>query len=183
MVDFSYNKLRDIQREERSSAALTKIPDDFYSQIDALVGKTRESASSSRSITEIKEYENMLKIVRDIFGMREQKIAFRALRSRAGSHDSSGMTKDEHELYDRFLSLVDWNRKRIDSVFGEGEMTVVKPEKSEGTFKRVRFLKDLPAYKGSDEATYGPFKLGEERAVPFSEADWLVKGKMADLLP
>jgi len=45
----------------------------------------------------------------------------------------------------------------------------------------VRILKEVPAYKGADNIVYGPFKTGEVPELPASEAEWLVKGKFAEL--
>lgn len=47
---------------------------------------------------------------------------------------------------------------------------------------KVKMLKDIPAYNGADDLLFGPFKAGEERMVPESEARWLVTGKLAESL-
>ena len=43
------------------------------------------------------------------------------------------------------------------------------------TFKNIRILKDIPAYKGADGVTYGPYKRGEAARLPESEYEFLVK--------
>jgi hypothetical protein len=48
--------------------------------------------------------------------------------------------------------------------------------------KKVRFTKDVPAYRGADSQTFGPFKSGQEETLPPQEADWLLKGKLAQVV-
>ena len=45
--------------------------------------------------------------------------------------------------------------------------------------KKVRILKDIPAYRGADNSTYGPFTTGQETELPPTEAEWMMNGQMA----
>lgn len=47
---------------------------------------------------------------------------------------------------------------------------------------RVRFLKDVPGYHGAENEFYPSRKTGEEATMPRVEVDWLVKGKLAEIV-
>jgi DNA replication initiation complex subunit (GINS family) len=184
MEELNYKKLRDLLYEEKSSGALVALPEDFYSRLEDFMSRKRLELDKSHSLIEIREFENIVKTVREVHAQREQKILFRALRSE-GRHDTTGLTREEHELFDSISHELGESRGRF-----EGMMDLSKPakkapqpeEEASETFKKVRILKDVPAYRGADEATYGPFKLGQEQALPMEEADWLVKSRLAESL-
>ena len=196
MEELNYKKLRDLLYEEKSSGALVALPEDFYLKLEDFISGKRLELDKSHSLIEIKEFENIVKTVREIHSQREQKILFRAIRSEA-RHETTGLTREEHALFDRVSHELTESRERF-----EGMMDLSRPkqaaergrpkeapkEQAEGeageseTFKKVRILKDVPAYRGGDEATYGPFKLGQEQALPQEEAEWLVKSRLAESL-
>lgn len=45
---------------------------------------------------------------------------------------------------------------------------------------KVTLLKDVAQYKGIDNKIYGPFKSKEQAILPTSEAEWLIRAKMAE---
>ena len=47
--------------------------------------------------------------------------------------------------------------------------------------RKIRILKDIQAYRGADSREYGPFVPGQEAELPQSEADWMVKGQIAQI--
>jgi DNA replication initiation complex subunit (GINS family) len=158
---------------------------------------------SSRSVMQMREFENAVAIIREISTIRQQKILFKAIRN-GGAHTGTDlMTKDEHELYDRFCAVIEDARSGLETLLLQYESkkktpnqrreesgakaaidaqkgaSVVAPASS---LKKVRFLKEVPAYKGPNNETLGPFKPGEEGQLPTSEAEWLTRGKLAESL-
>lgn len=88
------------------------------------------------------------------------------------------------------------NLKRVDTFHGdEYYLTMVFPDGSMQDFDigeaayrslmekgKVRFLREICPYKGLDNQTFGPFKVGEIAILPIEEAVWLVKEKLAELV-
>ena len=186
--ELDYKKLRDLEREEKSQPGLARVPPDFYSSIQEFLSSKFSEVEKTKSIMQMREFENALSTIKEIIAMRQQKILFRAIRSRGVHGEVAEMTQEEHSLYDRFCALLLDEQSRINSVLlqFEGKKKEAKEEASqsggkENSFKRVRFIKEVPAYKGPNNEVFGPFKPGEVSALPSSEAEWLLKGKLAEI--
>lgn len=179
MEELSYRRLRELQRQEKEAAALVALPGDFYASLCVFLKEKRQAVSGSGEI-ERREYDNIIRIVRELNSLRKQKILFRAVRS-GQKHETEGMAAQEHELYDKFCELLSEDGKWLESVCN-GEVALDAQAESMASIKKVKLLKEIPAYKGSDNSTYGPFKPGEEAELPAGEADWLVRGKFAQVL-
>jgi DNA replication initiation complex subunit (GINS family) len=185
-----YKKLRDLIREEKASPGLVKLPNEFMASLEAFLSSKFSEMEETRSILQMKEFENAVGIVREMLSIRQQKILFKAIRS-GGSHEQTeDMTESEHALYDRFAAVIAEERERLDEMLGKFERrrspqqagaAQPQPEqKPPVALKRVRFVKEVPAYVGQNNETFGPFKAGEEGQLPPGEADWLLKGKLAE---
>jgi len=177
MEELDYKKLRNIQRDERDGTALTPLPDDFYTKMEKFIRAKKDEIRKSNSLSDIKELENIAKTLRGIRELREQKIVFKALKSE--KRDVEGMTKDERRAYEKVAEVLADSRARVDDILQDAE----PDETTEGKpFRKIRALKEVPAYKGTDAVTYGPFKLGDEMLLPEHEAEWLVKEKLAEVV-
>ncbi|MFA6489459.1 MAG: hypothetical protein WCT52_02150 [Candidatus Micrarchaeia archaeon] len=201
--ELTYKRLRDLAREEKVQPSLVSLPPDFYTDISAFLSTRFTEMESSRSVMQMREFENAVAIIREISTIRQQKILFKAIRN-GGAHTGTDlMTKDEHELYDRFCAVIEDARSGLETLLLQYESkkktpnqrreesgakaaidaqkgaSVVAPASS---LKKVRFLKEVPAYKGPNNETLGPFKPGEEGQLPTSEAEWLTRGKLAESL-
>jgi len=167
----NYSNLREIQKKEMESAAITPLEDDFYEKVSELLKKKKESAVKSQSILEIREYENMKKIIISIQSKREEKMVLMALR---GETEGKGLTSEEKKMVDELSKTIQKYR---------GSMDISTEEEKEDVKKKtVRIIKHIEQYKGIDNDLYGPFKEGEEVLLPAGEAEWLLKAKMAELL-
>ena len=188
--ELNYKRLRDLAREEKAQPGLVRLPPEFYTSVESFLSSKFSEMESSRSVLQMREFENSVAVIREISHIRQQKILFKAIRN-GGEHKSAeDMTREEHELYDRFCAIVEDSRKDLDSLLARyqssrkaadgkvqhGEETVA----SEGSIKKVRFLKDVPAYRGANNETFGPFRPGEESSLPQNEADWLLRGRLAE---
>lgn len=172
MGGIDYGVLRDIQRQELSSPRLSKLDEDFYSQIKDFLSSKKDDAFSSNSILKIREYENLQKIVVSIKEKREEKIFLMALR---GDKVNGSLTPEEKDLFDELVEVLGKFRGDVDgSIQDPGEM-----RKEE---LKVKVIKDIEAYKGLDGNVYGPFKKEELVSLPKAEVDWLVKAKIAEMV-
>ncbi len=168
----NYSNLRDLQRKELESSAIAEVPEDFYVQIAELLSQRKQDAMSSQSLLVIKEYENIKKIVMSIQIKREEKIVHLALR---GEQSASGLAVQEREMLKELSAIIKKSRDVVKNVWDSAGA-------SSATTRRVRILKDISAYKGLDDQTYGPFREGDELSLPGAEAEWLLKSRMAEIV-
>jgi DNA replication initiation complex subunit (GINS family) len=179
MEELNYKRLRDLQRQEKEGAALVELPEDFIRGLEAFLDARRAEAESSHSIVEMREFENVIRIVREIFSIRRQKITFRAVRS-GMAHETGGMSAEEHRLYDSLCSVLSESTVELEGMLGKAsKIKIPAGVAADANLKKVRLTKAIPAYRGADSVTYGPFLEGQEISLPLSEADWLLASKMA----
>ncbi|MFH2106376.1 MAG: hypothetical protein ABII22_03885 [Candidatus Micrarchaeota archaeon] len=165
-MKIDYSSLRDIQRKESESAAIVSVDDGFYGEVSEVLSAKTAEAFRSNSLLAIRECENLKRIVLGIFSKREEKIILMALRN---ENNSEGLTKEEKEMLKNLVDIINKRRSHVNDLLFLSK-------------RRVRILKDVEQYTGTDNNTYGPFKTGEECSLPKVEADWLLKSKLADLI-
>ena len=189
MGELDYKKLRDLAREEKAQPGLVKLPDDFYSSVQEFLGSKFSDMESTRSVMQMREFENATAIIRELSLIRQQKILFKAIRSGGEHKGTEVMTREEHGLYDRFCAVIEEENNRMNSLLTRFESkrreTAPSGQAGEETresimLKKVRFTKDVLAFRGTNNETFGPYKTGDEGQLPSSEADWLLKGKLAE---
>ena len=191
--ELTYKHLRDLAREEKAQAGLVKLPRDFHQSVSGFLASKFAQAEENRQILQMREFENAVALVREITAVRQQKILFRAIRSRGVHGDAGDMTNGEHELYDRFCAvLADENRRLEDELakYGKSERAPegkaganggsAAEEPEGGKLKKVRFKKDIPAYIGMNKEKIGPFRPGEEGFLPPQEAELLLRENLAE---
>ena len=167
----TYTSLRDIQKKEMESAAIISLEKNFYEEASQFLAKKKEEALASTSIMTIKEYENVKKIILAVRAKREEKIVLMALRSEV---QTTGLTKEEEDMVRDLRALVSNHRKHLNDVFSQ-ESSIAN-----SNLRKVKILKDVERYKGLNNVIYGPFKIGEEQFLPFEEAEWLLKSRLAE---
>ncbi len=161
----TYSSLRDIQKREIEGGGLVELGEDFYSQVLDFLKVKKEEAKSG-SMLKVREYGNVKRILSIIQVKREEKILLMALRSEK-SH--IGLTKEERDLFLKVQQTVSDHRNTL---------TFNTPVKN---IQKVRILKDVEQYKGTDNKVYGPFVQGESHIIPRTEAEWLLKENLAEL--
>jgi DNA replication initiation complex subunit (GINS family) len=185
--EISYKRLRDLAREEKAQPGLSALPPEFYSSIQSFLSSKFSEVETNRSLMQMREFENAVAVIKEISAIRQQKILFKAIRNGGVHGKTDDMTREEHELYDRFSTVIGEERGRLDALLsrfesGKHRREAPAPSPAPSRLKKVRFTKDVPAYKGADSQTFGPFKNGDEGALPPEEAEWLLKGKLAELV-
>ena len=193
--ELTYKRLRDLLREEKSLPSLSKIPPDYYTSVEAFLSSTFSQMESSNSIMQMREFENATSVIKEISLIRQQKILFKALRSGGEHTKAEDMTREEHEVYDRFCNVIEEENNRLNSLlsrFQHKRQNAVptarqepSPEKKEalgGRLKKVRFTKDIQAYIGMNKERFGPFRPGEEGTLPSDEAELLLRERLAELV-
>jgi DNA replication initiation complex subunit (GINS family) len=189
--ELTYKRLRDLAREEKVQPGLVRLPPEFYASIEEFLSSKFSDMESTRSVLQMREFENAVGTIKEISSIRQQKILFKAIRSGGAHGETTEMTREEHELYDRFCSVLIDEQQKMSAMLSRFESRKAKTSGAQekrgetgaqpsDNFKKVRFIKDVPAYKGVNNETFGPFKPGEESALPMTEAEWLLRGKLAE---
>ena len=189
MADLTYKGLRDFAREEKAQPGLGKLPGDFYPSVKSFLSSKFSEMEGSRSVLQMREFENASATIREIVLIRQQKLLFRAIRSGGQEAKVEEMTREEYEVYDRFRSIVAEENEKLNAmlsrfeskkaVASEPEATIA-PEKA--SVQRVRFTKEVQEYIGMNRERFGPFKAGEESDLPAQEAELLLRQKIAETI-
>jgi DNA replication initiation complex subunit (GINS family) len=134
------------------------------------------------------EAMNLEFMLNDLLRLRERKILSAALAQR---RPLGSMTLAEEEFYNRLVRAVDGHIEFVKTILSgassskapvEGEESATKSSESEGVeYVSVVFLRPVEhAFVGLDEATYGPFKVGDNAMIPIENArGWLRDGTVA----
>jgi len=190
-----YETLRNIHRAEKGKSRLSEIPEDFYEQLRALIRETMKKYEETKDIGDLRNFENVVRVARDVFYTRQQKIIMKAFRNvRTKEFDDNGMVPEEKDFYKKLVELIKNNADLFESMVlnGEGkeENTVEeKPVEEQETktekdlnIVMVRILKNIPRFVGSDLNEYGPYEPNQIVKLPKQEADFLVSKNLAEVI-
>jgi len=153
----TYELIRRIQREEEKQPKLTKLPEEFYSNVgNYLIQKKRISATKADR-KDAFEVKNIERLIEDIFSRRERKILNHAIISARTGMQTENLTEEEEKLHTQILYALK-----------ERRMSLLKRilEQSETKEGMVIFKQETPAFVGADMLNYGPFKEGDVAKIP-----------------
>jgi DNA replication initiation complex subunit (GINS family) len=186
MADWTYHRLCEAFREEKSSNALGKLEPEFEENVSLMLAKLENRASIEADAA--KELDGSRKQALALIRLRRHKIIIRSLGAIDGI-EPEGMTTKEKEVYSRVKDLCQGEEERIAGALWRkpaaqkgGVHSEAHPSGQsarESVLKRLQIVKEIPAYRGADSVVYGPFKAGETAMLPSSEAEWMLKGGMA----
>ncbi|MFA5930146.1 MAG: hypothetical protein WC861_04655 [Candidatus Micrarchaeia archaeon] len=192
MADLTYKNLRDFAREEKAQPGLGKLPGDFYPSVQSFLSSKFSEMEGSRSVLQMREFENAAATIREIVQIRQQKLLFRAIRSGGQEAKVEEMTREEYDVYDRFRGIVSEENEKLNSLLSRFESTkkasaqepeaTIAPETNGAGVKRVRFTKEVQEYIGMNRERFGPFKAGQESDMPSQEAELLLRQKIAETI-
>ena len=146
-------------REERKSAELQPLDEDFYQQVGTyLTGMGQELSQIIDPFSvEAQILQDTLKSERSslnkLIDQRIKKIVRRALRNaRSASREEvfSGMTAEETEIYRQMLSTIALGRESILSHMTPTERPLTGKKDILREYEVVRLLDDVPMFAGVD---------------------------------
>ena len=184
-MGMSFEHIREIQRREKNSSRLSEVEPSFYKDLAAYIKES--TASCKASGNGFRELENTVKLAREVFEKREQKIVMKALRSvRTKEYDEELMTEEEKALFKTLVEAIRTNRTVFDGVmlgdykFNMPKDTLIKENGNKVVLARVR--REIPVFVGSDTKEYGPYKTGDVVKLPRAEADLLSKQDLVEIM-
>ncbi len=165
----TYEIIRDLERAEKESKKLQKIPESVVEEINGYL-KKKESIHEKTS-SDIHELENVKHVITGFFECRTDKIiqlAAETVKTPLPVHPQN-LTKEEDALFDRLVETLQGYRETF---FTE----IRKPEiiRKEAKATRYRVRKSMPEFMGPDMNVY---KLNENDIVNLPEPlnEFLVK--------
>lgn len=206
----TYETLFDLLRKEKSREDLQALPCNFYHDILEFMKKKETStklpgAQGQRALI---EYNNIKKILKELYERRERKTLLLALnkaRTESAIIDSSILLPQEKGLFEELVQALKMNKRAvIESVFNlqtpmvgggpviEKEQTqkseVSKPETPAAPTPKspnkidlnVKFLVSIPKFLGKDMKVFGPFNEGDTAKLPNQIANILIKKGRAE---
>src|SRR3989338_5559093 len=118
----TFDKVRDMERLEKQSKRLQKMPEDIVEQLREYVKRKERGEKTSSDITEL---ENIKSTIKRLFELREGKIVSSALDTVRTGLPPENMTKQEEGI---FYRMVDELKKHRESFFSElGKETASMP--------------------------------------------------------
>ena len=189
-----YDQVRKAWQAEADSDELKDLDDlrlgkmtSYLSRVRLLLAETSADDFLKADLL-TQEAINLEFMLNDLLTLRKRKIlnAALALRRPLGS-----LTLAEEELYNRLVRGVEAHTEFMrsalsgassDRAFAQGaEPAAASSSDSEVEYISVVFLRPVErAFVGLDEATYGPFKVGDNAMIPMENArGWLHDGTAA----
>ncbi len=158
--------IRRIFEDERNSAGLTKLPDDFFEQVREYLEK---KTKMMRDETDQWTMEAVKRRLKTIFERRERKI----LNAAHGFIDSGvipeNMTAEERGFFEKIVENVNhFQKERTERL-----------ERKEENLVMVAMLEDIHKFVAINMKNYGPFKKGDITTLPEPNAEVLVKKGLA----
>ncbi|MFH1306207.1 MAG: hypothetical protein ABIH83_00935 [Candidatus Micrarchaeota archaeon] len=166
----TYQQLFQLYRNEKETNALGKLPDEFEESLSFLVSSLNKKAEYEENVR--KELENAKKIASSLMELRRRKLVLRAIsNNEEGKID--GINGREEKFFENIREICGKEERWVESTVGEGRREGDEPA------KKIKMMKDVPEYKGSDGKDYGPYSQGETVELAEKEAEWMVDRKMA----
>jgi len=207
-INITYETLFELLRREKTREELQKLNMSFFSDVvnylkeknDALILPKNDIFAAEERRKAETQMENIRNILKEFYEKREKKIISMALdmsRMSMGALnseiiDTSAMLKEEKELFDYLVDVLNNNRKGVLYNILEAKMPDAKkkeaeekkeeekPEqeeqkeelKEENRQKLIRFLLAVPKFVGTDLQEYGPFEKEDIAFLAQSSVNW-----------
>ena len=212
-INITYETLFEMLRREKDKEELQKLSNSFFSDVITYLEDkkktfsdvTLESFRDKKKLEE--EFENIRKILKDLYERREKKIVNLALnisRTKSNLIDTSALLNEEKELFDSLIRALDSGRESIINNLLESKLPSfekvkselktadeknkeeplkeeIKPEEGKTT-KMVRFVNAVPKFVGKELEEYGPFEEEDVASLPKEIANVLIeKGRVEEI--
>jgi len=188
----TFDKIRELERTERDSNKLQKLPDDLMTQLQEYL--RRKEGLKEKTSSEILELENVKNTIRRFFEIRERKIAGMALDCIRTGLPPEHLTSAEEKTFYHIVDILKCHRSKffeelqkepniaVEAKENAAEERKEKPIPSMTIVEKpkqyaYKINKTLPAFVGPDTKTY---ELRENEtisleALPKSLNDLLLK--------
>lgn len=120
----SYEEIRRIFRLEKNTARLVEVSPDFFEQLKVFIREERDNcvkkSINDMNMTKVNTFNNLKKMIYDIYSIREKKILNMALlTSRTGDENIEHMANEEIQLYKKLTDIMQLSRDDLLTMFEE----------------------------------------------------------------
>ncbi|MCD6434209.1 MAG: DNA replication complex GINS family protein [Candidatus Diapherotrites archaeon] len=175
-MKLDYEELRRIHRLEKSTSQIVKVDVDFFSELKKFMQEQKKEylkAIKELDSAKAKSFENLRKLVEEIFLIRERKLLNKALiASRTNELDDSGLAEEEKQALRKMIKIINSHRDNLYSILEE--------KKLEEESITVKIVKPVEVFIGPDKKEYGPFEENQSVSLPKKVALLLIKNNLAE---
>jgi DNA replication initiation complex subunit (GINS family) len=107
----TFDKIRDLEREERAGKRLQKLPGDVMEQLKEYLRRKERIAEKTSS--DIQEMENLKNTIKRFFELREAKIISSAIDTARTGMPPENMSKDEESYFYRIVGVLNEQREKF----------------------------------------------------------------------
>ncbi|MFA5303941.1 MAG: hypothetical protein WC393_05425 [Candidatus Nanoarchaeia archaeon] len=204
----TYQKIREIQRDERSNTTLCKLPENLLEMIQSYLNEKKnflEKNSDEHNIFSMDkfsraeyEFKNTKVSIQNIFDIRHKKIiekAFQVSKNNMKMKDTTNMLYFETRIFLQLIELFDnynnncinaliTNKKPIfefSSTNDKGQSLKIDKDflNKEKDKKLIKIINDVPLFMWEDNSKFGPYKPEDMVFLPEKISELLIKQKMA----
>jgi DNA replication initiation complex subunit (GINS family) len=176
MAEFTFEDIKDVLIEEKSTRGLVDLPGEFYSNVGRYVAELSREADRGEAIRRDilkEELRHVLQMVQEIHTLRVTKT----LNELAKGVLPASLLDKERNTFNEIRQTLEKLRVELVVSAMAGEAAVVAPK--EITNVALIFSADVPQIVAEDMKSYGPFKVGEVGFLPGPRAEFLVKHGLA----
>jgi DNA replication initiation complex subunit (GINS family) len=176
----TWEKIRNIHRDEKASQKLTKLPDDFFERVQDYIGK-------KGSVSTGYEFENIKKISEELINIRLKKI----LTLLSYGLKVENLTQREKSFFDDVSKIVNEFKSQIPKKEIQAEsqqpQNILQPEvrAEKITLKPnktlIKIVDDVPEFVGLDLKDYA-LRAGDIITIHKEIADLLVRSGKAEYI-
>ncbi len=181
-MKIDYSELRKIYRIEKNTSKLVDVDENFFSSAEEFFKKEKEKYLESLKepdSSKTRDFENLQRLVKDLFDLREKKLLNKALiSSRTNETNLNGLSSEEKKTFEKISNVLEEHKKFLGELFENNKKSEKSFEKKSKTF--IKIVKDVPAFVGSDMKQYGPFDEGKEIELADKTASLLLKRGLAE---
>ncbi len=139
----TFDKIRDMERLERQSKKLQKMPEDLMQQLREYI--KRKERITDKTSSDITELENIKSTIKRLFELREGKIVSASIDTVRTGLPPENMSKQEEALFYRMTDELKRFREDFFSELGKEQAA---------SLPMYRVKKTLPDFIGPDMKTY-----------------------------
>jgi DNA replication initiation complex subunit (GINS family) len=179
-VPITYEQLFDTLRREKSRDELQKLDKDFYDKVRIFLSVKQDTirsevAQSMHSLAVQRaqiEYQNVKKIIKELYERRERKLitlAMHRTRTEAAVIDHDLLLPEERMFLEAIVHLLVQNREQILSAIESRDPIVVTPRLSQSLAQPTSYDQDMP--RPSPGSTEVKVKPATEKGVEVDSGD------------
>lgn len=204
----TYQKIREIQRDERSNTTLCKLPENILEMIQSYLNEKKnflEKNSDEKNIFSMDkfsraeyEFKNTKLSIQNIFDTRHKKIiekAFQVSKNNMKMKDTTNMLYFEKRIFLQLIDMFDkYNNSCINALImnrkpifeyscdpKEGQSLKIEEDflNKEKDKKLIKIINEVPLFVWEDNSKFGPYKPEDMVFLPEKISELLIKQKMA----